>query len=386
MPAKDVNFKTSFAEIPKRISVRGLRTNGILSFDLDNVYPQRTELLVKGSATGVASQDLFKKFIAGEGFRDVDFGTTVVNEDGETINEIETKIANDYAYHQGWALHFNVDVLGNIQEIQHVPFKFVRLPSVDNKQRQGQFAIYEDWDRQIHRSIKQDRIKWVDAYNSDPDAIQEQIEGEDGEKDPTTWNGQLFYWTANNGGYPEGSFDAALSDLETDQELALFRNSTVLTSFMASYAAKYKNEFEDDGERLKANETLLSMQGGRNAGKVATFEGMGEDENALVFEKLDTIDNQDIFSQTKNDTQENIRISVQAPSELIGREFSSGFDTNRIQEQRIYYNTLTVFERTNISMQFEKFIPNFIVDITPETYEIKPLYEDQLKAGEEENA
>lgn len=386
MATKDSNFKTVFIEIPKRISFAKLKREGVLAYDTDNLYTQRTELLVKGSATGKAVHSLYKKHINGEGFRDPSLGTLVINEKKETMNTILRKISKDFAYHWGFALHFNMDVLGQIHEITHIPFKWVRHADEDNKKHAGEFAIYEDWEAQKYKSFNNKKVDWIHPFDPDPVAIEEQIfkSGED-EKTPGTvedWKGQLLYFTAEGGmggGYVESPFDCSMLDLETDQELALFRNSTVLSSFLASYAAIFKQKFEDPKESKEMDANLLKVQGGRHSGKIIKIEGTGDDDNAVRFEKLETIDHDGLFSETEGSTQTNIRKAVQAPLELSGDDFAGGFDSGRVEDQRRFYNSQTDDERTALEEVFEIITPNLAIPMVPTTHEIKPLFEEELQ-------
>lgn len=381
MANKDSNYKTSFIEIPKRISFTKLRREGVLSYDGDNLYPQRTELQIKGSATGKSVHHLYKIHINGEGFRDKILGASVVNGKSQTMNEILKKITKDFAYHQGFALQFNMDVMGQIHEINYIPFKWVRHASDDNKIHAGQMAIYEDWDLQKNTKFDAKSVTWIDHFDPDPIAIEEQIfkSGEDGKNGTVeTWNGQIYYYTPEDGAYIESPFDCSMNDLETDQEIALWRNSTVLSSFLASYAAIFKQKFENPKESKEMDDNLMKVQGGRNAGKVIKIEGVGEDSEAVQFQKLDTIDTDGLFTDTENSTQKNIRKAVLAPGELVGEDFNSGFDQGRIGEQRKYYNSVVRFEREEVTDQIEKIIPHYFQTL-PTDAEIIPLYEDELE-------
>ena len=65
---------------------------------------------------------------------------------------------------------------------------------------------------------------------------------------------------------------------------------------------------------------------------------------------------------------------------MIGEEYSDGFANDRIQQARDYFNSITLFDRDEISEQFAKFIPHFYKAINPTgEYDIKPLYQAELK-------
>lgn len=384
MPKKDANNKTSFAEIPKRIE-RKVRTSseGVLPYDVDNLYPQRVELHVQSSPTAKACADLYAKHIYGKGFEDEAFGETVINEEGETVNELLRQIVGDtrnpgYAIHGGFAIHINYNPLLEAVEFRHVPFKFIRQWDDKNKENEGRYAIYDDWDRVKSKRIEKKNIQWVDKFTTDPEEIASQIakaQNADGKvtgefKD---WKGHLFYYPDN---YPLSPMDSGLADMETDAELALFRNSTVLTSFLASYAVVSKQALEDKTEN-EIDENIAKVQGGRNAGKVVRISDIGVD-NEFEFQKLDTIDSDGLFQITEESSQKNIRKTVLAPRELVGEDFQSGFSNDQVAQMRAYYDSITEDERMDIGRQFAKFIGLFHEPInTLENYRIKPLYEEE---------
>ena len=206
---------------------------------------------------------------------------------------------------------------------------------------------------------------WIDKFTTDQNEINAQIEKAEGFEN---WKGHIFYYP---GEYPLSPMDSALMDMETDAELQAFRNSTVLTSFLSSYAIFMEGDLEEDDSQAM-DKMVLDLQGARNAGKVVRFEGMG-DVNRIRLEKLSPIEHDGLFEITEDQTQKNIRKSLMIPRELAGEDFQSGFSTDQVNQMRAYYNSITLFERVKISKQFAKFMPKFWIGTTG-NYQIKELY------------
>jgi hypothetical protein len=52
----------------KRVEVKDLRSEKILSYDQDNLYPQRIKDSIAASVTGTAAVELFATHLVGRGF------------------------------------------------------------------------------------------------------------------------------------------------------------------------------------------------------------------------------------------------------------------------------------------------------------------------------
>jgi hypothetical protein len=373
MPAKN-GFKTSITEIPRRYSLKENKTEGILNYDNDNAYPRRVELMIEASVTGSRGVDLYKKFMAGRGFTNEAFGRAVINEKGQTINELlKTATAKDKAKFASFAFHFNYNALFQISEIRAIEVKDVRF-TLNNSDHAGKYALYEDWARELKSRISPSDIKYIDKFNPDPKVIQRQILAAGGFEH---WNGQIFYWSAAGDKYPLPVYDPAINDLETDGEISLFKRNNVTTQFLAMYILMLKQEFEDDTERQEYIQTLNKFMGGRESGKILLLDGITE-ENKPELQKIDLQNADRLFEYHETSAQNNIRKSFLIPKELIGEEYSTGFADDKIQQARNYFNSVTEFDREEISEQFAKFIPYFYKAINPEgNYDIKPLYVEE---------
>ncbi len=117
MRVKDLKKKSN-----KRIDTGYLQMLGIQAYGDDNLYPQTLRNIIAASSTGSECSDRFADFIEGNGFREVLFSGYVVNRKGDTADDIHALICRDMAEFNGIALHVNYNILGEIVELQHVPF------------------------------------------------------------------------------------------------------------------------------------------------------------------------------------------------------------------------------------------------------------------------
>lgn len=377
MPTKDSNYKTSFGQIPSRLDVKIRSTpEDVLPYDKDNLYPQRTERLIGSSATAKAVAELFCKFLSGEGFASPGLNEEIIDKKGTTLRELHKNVAKDSKF-GGFALHVNYNVFLKAVEIRHVPFKFVRQWDDKTKEHEGQYAIYDDWERVKSKRIEKKNILWVDKFTTDRVEITKQIlraTDEDGNQTGKFehWNGHLFYYPED---YPLSPLDSAMYDIETDLELSLTRNANALTGFQENYVIISKKKLEDEEER-QIDKDINALQGGRNAGKVARISGIGQD-NEFTFEKMESADAGGLQEKTEIAAQKNIRKTVLAPPELVGEEYSDGFSTDRIEQARRYYNSITEDDRQELSMQYKKVFSVFERQLSDD-WTIKPLYEEEL--------
>ena len=140
MRVKDLKKKSN-----KRIDTGYLQMLGIQAYGDDNLYPQTLRNIIAASSTGSECSDRFADFIEGNGFREVLFSGYVVNRKGDTADDIHALICRDMAEFNGIALHVNYNILGEIVELQHVPFENCRLLEEDENGYISKIAVHPDW-------------------------------------------------------------------------------------------------------------------------------------------------------------------------------------------------------------------------------------------------
>ena len=114
-----------------RIQQDYLRRFDLQAYGYDNLYPQHLMAITAASGTATLCLNRYAKFIEGFGFSEAVSGI-VVNRHGETMDDVLSLAAEDVARFRGFALHVNYNVLGEVSEVQHVPFEQCRLEETDD--------------------------------------------------------------------------------------------------------------------------------------------------------------------------------------------------------------------------------------------------------------
>ncbi len=68
-----------------------------------NDYPQKVLQIIGSSGTGKTCFDVYVKFVRGGGFIDKTLADTIINSDGEKVNNLLKKAANDFRSFYGFA-------------------------------------------------------------------------------------------------------------------------------------------------------------------------------------------------------------------------------------------------------------------------------------------
>lgn len=260
----------------KRIEVRDLKSEGILTYDKDNLYPQRIADSLAASVTGTAGVELFATHLVGRGFAFEDLNKLIVNSKGETLKDLHELVCNDYAKYRGVALHIGYNGLFEINNITHIPFDYVRLSIPDDTGAIQTAVVYDDWDGQKYGRRKKDLMKTLHFFTSDKEKIQSQIVGSGGfEK----WGGHILYYShAGARCYPTAKCDPCFEDLISDAGIKIFSQRNIQTGFMAGAIFVHRGKFEDNNARNEFTDNLKNFQGAANSNKLLMVEAETEDQ------------------------------------------------------------------------------------------------------------
>ena len=360
--------RASLVDIPVRFAVKKQTTEGILSYDLDNAYPQRVMDIINGSGVATRCNDLLADYINGQGFADKTFYKAVINPTGQTNDYLLRKVAADLAMFRGFALHVNYDANGKVISVAHVPFEHCRLAIEKDAHIPYAVAVYYDWDKRVNRIIKKENIDFINFYNPDK-AVAEAGE------DWAGYKGQIFYYSADgNREYPKATTDPVLEDCVTDFEVKTFKYKNIVTGLMASHVVHYPGEFEDDQARSEFKGALKGFQGAENTSKMILLETPAGTE-PIKFDKLDIQDNDRLFEYTETSIQDNIRMCYGMSSILIGKEVAGklGSASEEIEATESY-NKKTAGKRLVVEEVFKDIFTRFNVSINPTNdYSIIPI-------------
>jgi hypothetical protein len=94
-------MKSSVPSVNKRVKEKFDKSISIISYDIDNKYPQRILDIIRASGTATRSVELYASFIMGGGFKDQKFYKSVVNSKGLTADKLLRASVNDLAHYGG---------------------------------------------------------------------------------------------------------------------------------------------------------------------------------------------------------------------------------------------------------------------------------------------
>jgi hypothetical protein len=333
-------MKATIVKKDKRLENRIIKTEGILSYDEDNLYPQRVINIVANSGIAKSCLRIYQKFICGVGAVDPDFYKAVINSEGMTVDKFIRYLAKQKGMFNGVAFHVNRDANLNITEINEVRYEDVRIST----EFENKLVIYDNWERKKGKPFKKADFQYIDKYTSDKEIIAEQIAEAGGIEN---WHGQLFYPAE----YTIAEFDAVLEDMITDGALKNFRLRSVESNFMASHimVTGATDGEGDEAEQAQQDfkETLETFQGSENTAKILVIEKERE-EDVFEIHKVEIQNFDGILEHTKNDVKDAIIESFLIPKPLLLRGSNSLGESKEIENSKEFYNDITADDRLQI--------------------------------------
>jgi hypothetical protein len=305
-------MKSNIIDLEPRIVVKPDLMLGIIKYDHDNNYPQRIRLYQQGSSTTTGCVNLYAKYMRGQSFLNSTFFSSHVNRKKQTWDRILRFVTDEYALFNSFALHFNFNALGQISEINTVPFEHIRLCEPDDTGYIGKVKLYNNWDKRSGKPFDAKKIITVDVFNPSPDVVLQQMEKAGGIE---LYKGQIYYHAENE--YPKAKIDSIIEDCETDGELKYFKNRNVTTGFLANHIWIDKAQFESAADELKHLNNIKKFQGARNSSKILRVAVKAGEEIPEIKPLQSTIDDK-LFAYTETSVRDKIISAFQQPPILLG--------------------------------------------------------------------
>lgn len=389
-------MKVSLLDTSPRYDASKERSYGIQAYGEQNDYPQRVMEVLSASVTGGSCAKVYQSFIAGKGFKDEITYRAIINKEGETMDDLLQMLSFDLARFNGFALHVNYNANYKISSIHHIPFENIRLglPNEETGLVEN-VKVHPDWGkRNINvRKWKKDDIDTIDLYNPDPKKVEAQVSLAGGW---ANYKGQIFYYSgAGKNTYPLPIFDAALTDMSTEEAISDITNRNACNGFLPAgmlveiaqdpqpiyednshltdeeqYARRLAQEAVSDTEA-----TIQAMQGSKNAAKVA-YVRVGSKEEVPQFVNIAPNNFDKEFSVSRDAAKDAIGRVFNQPPILRAENVGSGFGAEIMQQAYNYYNSVTTGERLLIervlSTIFKESIFTTATDFTidPLSYEV----------------
>lgn len=347
----------------RRIDTSYISRFRMQAYGYDNLYPQNLAHITDASGTACLCLNRYARFIEGYGFNDNILALSMLNNKGDTADDVLRSVANDLARFGGFALHVNYNVLCQVSEVSHVPFEDCRLEETDDDGNVAHILIHPDWEQKKTRNgrrlmLSERNIERINVFNPDPDIVRQQIENVGG---IDAYRGQILWVSMNGKGtYPTPIYDAAITDISTDEGLGNVKMRNARNNFLVSCMLVTKKGFQkvdqdgnvvDEG-KLISDEDFKNFQGDENTGKILMVElENDEDEPKVIGFPTRNFDKE--FSVTDASVVE--RIYAQFHQELFHaiRIGKLGFSGQVMQDAYEYYAGEVTTEQRVIERAFK---------------------------------
>lgn len=344
-------------------------SEGVVSYDVDNLYPQRIANLIDASKTATACCDKAKENIICEGFVNEEFAART-NEHSQDMNDVLEFVADEIPRYRGYALIVQYGGDGRPLYCYPVPFSYVRAVLNEDYKRDSivrKWRVFDNWERE---TLKDTNVKTGVVYpNFNPKNFWKECEEYGGiENHP----GQLYYANfSNRRPYPISPFHAVQPEMGAEHGNALYVENVLARGFHACSVVSH-GMFQSDQEQNEFRDAITEMMGVEGTGAVLTVrdENVGITEKPFIrVDQIGTPIDSDLYKSYCEPLRKDIAIScftIPIPlidSSLISFSNASGEVVKEMQ--RVYRRSLSRV-RDKISRDLA-----YIFDIDPELTKIK---------------
>lgn len=309
----------------ERVNLGYLSSLDIKMFGRNNLYPQELHDIVFASSAARRCFERKALYIEGNGITSAALSEAVCNNAGEMVDDIHAYVSRDLALFDGFALHVNYNILGEITSVAHIPFENCRLEEDDIAGNVAHIVIHPDWTgirktrggKQLR--VTRESVKYFPVFNPDPAVVQSQIVAAGG---IDLYNGQVLYVTlSGRNRYSVPEHDATVTDMSTDEGISNVSYRNARNAFLPAAIMVMKKGMQypdavegEDPVQHRINETgqgskffqvVEQMQGDTHACKIITLEIERDDEKPeIISVPMANYDKQ--FEATREAVVENI--------------------------------------------------------------------------------
>lgn len=383
----------------KRVNPQPIQNLGIIGYGDNNLYPQDIRAVVANSKTGSSCLRRLSDFISGNGFNDENFSRLEVNRLGETTDDLLQLVANDMALWNGFAVHVNYNLLGQITEIYHIPFEFCRLGLDDESGYISKIATFPDWSGSTKRGNKilqpkKEDIKYYPRFNPLKEVVFAQIEAVGG---IDNYEGQIFWFSsAGRQEYPTALYDSGVTYMSTEEGLANISYRNVRNNMFPGKIIVVKkglNTQNEDGAVVSEQDTdpdspkiekptptvddnlekaLSSIQGDNNSSNVMLMS-VNNEEDILTTIDLNGKNYDKDFTVTTDATSEGIYTAYGMEIWYRIASGAFGFSTEIMRNAYDITSSFTGIQRRNIERVFNKIFKLWHEPLPTTDFKIEPL-------------
>lgn len=363
----DFNTITFNPEL-KRIPEERDTTKRVTTYGADNLYPQRIKQVLLLSPVAKSSVQLLASFIRGDGF---ERGDKVLNEKGETANDILKLISEDEALYNGYGLHINSTGLGIANSVEYLDFDTIRLGLKNSKGNINDCRVSINWqqdDSSLPRPNESSEKRFV-LYDK----------GKAGGEAITTAQGMVLYSTPRKNTYPLASIDSIIETCQSEYQLQLYELSQLTSGFLNLSIFKYPSGGDSEVEEEELRKKLNGLKGARNANSiiVAGIDEDAENTSSLV-ETIPALNGDTMFTNTTLNIKNRILNTFALPNSLLGMlPLGTLFSAQQIADDYTYMNLRTKDIRNQIERVFNEQLDLNLGSIVPNQFESSQMMEDK---------
>lgn len=256
---KPFMFGSIQREVSERLRPYELNTqHHYIKYGDDDLFPWHLIELVNNSSIHNTCVNAIVDAIYGEGLTsNLPFTLDKANNEGESWNDIFSKVARDYKIFGGFALEIIWNNSGNrIAEVFHIDFSYLRAREKNERHRVPGYYLSEDWGYRGSAKVRIDDLPFLPVFN--PGKALEQPN-------------QIIYFQPYRPGqkyYPLPDYVGALKVVELDAEVDNFHMANIKNGLAPSLMiTTYTNASEDD-RRIIENMLRQQFAGSSNAGSL----------------------------------------------------------------------------------------------------------------------
>lgn len=270
----------------KRVDISYLSRLGIQSYGHNNLYPQELRAIIDASPNGSTCIERRATYIEGNGLASQMLSDAVCDLFGNTFDDIHHLVSEDIAYYDGFALHINYNVLGEIVSMSHIPFENCRLAEPDEDGFVSKVVVHPDWSGKRTRNgkavkVSEENCDYLEVFNPDKAVVQQQILKAGGIE---FYKGQVLYVTrAGRNVYCTPVADTVLPSMSGDEAISNVSCRNVRNNFLPAGILVTKRGQSGDAYDNGFAEEVGRLQGDMNALKILHIE-IESDEDKPTFE------------------------------------------------------------------------------------------------------
>lgn len=392
MAGKLGKFVATIVELFNR-EIKAVGNKDIYENDVDNLYPNRVEIVERNSVTALSASNKLKAFIVGKGFVDQKFNEMIVNKQ-KNINGYQflNKVGQSLKTHRGVFVHVNYDIQGNVNYLDVLPYKKVRISKEDSKGYPG-VIYYKDWETKEKFSAGKNDCPFFYPFNRDANIIKDQrVKDAKSNGDNinvedliTDYRGQVYFLNLDeNEIYPFAWVNSVYNDADSEFRISLYRNSNLRNGFLDKTMIIPNGLDEESMEDFTEN--VQNWLGAENSSSVFVFapEGGVENPDKLITtislkgnydSKRFELDEKSISNNIRKAYLSIPRILIEADETVFG---NSGEAITKAVE---YYNEETLHIREAIAYMMDSF---YTGDFTIKELGVKDVVKEIEEGGASE--